>query len=232
MQKIFPLNDQSITVSFGDVIDLNINRNAQQLYRKILELNDPYIIDVVPTYTNVTVFFNHKLISYNEMEDKLKGLIEELTSQSDEVKTKIIHIPVYYDGPDLERVAQYNHITTDEVIKRHVDGQYQVYMIGFLPGFPYLGGLDEQLATPRLNQPRPKTPAGSVGIANHQTGIYSVESPGGWNIIGYTPISIFDLEKEQPFLFQAGDVLKFYEISKLQLDEGQQPEVEWLDENY
>lgn len=134
----------------------------------------------------------------------------------------IIEIPVCYDdeyGLDLNEMAQYHQTTKEEIIRIHTGNLYHVFMMGFSPGFPYMGILPDSIATPRKNQPRLKVPAGSVGIAGNQTGIYPSESPGGWNIIGRTPLKLFDKEKSQPFLLNTGDTIKFIPISKKQFEE-------------
>lgn len=130
---------------------------------------------------------------------------------------RIIKIPVQYGGtygPDIEEVAKHNRITVEQVIEKHTSKPYLIYMLGFMPGFPYLGGLDEQLHTPRRNQPRLKIHAGSVGIANNQTGLYPSDSPGGWQIIGRTPLKIFSSEREPMSMYEAGEWIQFYAIDE------------------
>lgn len=129
----------------------------------------------------------------------------------------VIHIPVLYNlemGPDLEEVASYNNLTIEEVVQIHTTNEYLVYMLGFMPGFPFLGGLDERIHTPRRSEPRVKINAGSVGIANNQTGLYPSDSPGGWQIIGRTPLKVFDQYSEPMTLYEAGDYIKFYSIDE------------------
>lgn len=129
----------------------------------------------------------------------------------------VVHIPVCYGGEyglDLETVAKHNGISVDEVINIHADTDYLIYMMGFTPGFPYLGGMSEKIATPRLEVPRRKIPVGSVGIAGAQTGVYSMETPGGWQLIGRTPVRLFDSSKQNPILLQAGNYVRFVRITE------------------
>ncbi|MGP4072115.1 5-oxoprolinase subunit PxpB [Piscibacillus sp. B03] len=229
---IYPLNNESLTVSFGDEIDPEIHVRVKVLYQKLQRETFPWMIDIVPTYTNVTVYFDSGKIHFSQVKslliDRLKRL--ELTKGS---RKKLIKIPVYYNGEDLERVAELNDITVDEVITIHSSTPYLVYMIGFLPGFPYLGGLDEKLATPRLDSPRKKVDAGSVGIAGQQTGMYPIDSPGGWNIIGHSPVRLFDMNRSTPFLVNIGDYLQFEPINLEKYEhynneQNYEPTWEWL----
>lgn len=133
------------------------------------------------------------------------------------MKKFIVEIPVLYGGeygPDIENIATHNNLSIEEVIKIHTSGEYLVYMLGFTPGFPYLGGMDKRIATPRLKTPRTKIPGGSVGIAGEQTGVYPIESPGGWQLLGRTPLNFFDPNNEKPFLINAGEYIKFVQISE------------------
>ncbi|TFB15074.1 5-oxoprolinase subunit PxpB [Filobacillus milosensis] len=232
---IYPLNDQSIVISFGNEIDEETSQKVQRLYHVFRNVDEPYLVDLVPAYTTLTIFFDNELINYEVLKDKIKDSLHQSSMQNAATQSKKVYIPVLYKGADLEIVANHNKLSIDEVIELHEQNVYMVYMIGFLPGFPYLGGLNERLATPRLNEPRSNVEAGSVGIAGQQTGIYPVNSPGGWNIIGYTPVKLFDMDRESPFLFQAGDSIKFYSINQATYDEMIQtsynPQVEWFDEN-
>src|SRR5690606_34666768 len=151
----------------------------------------------------------------------IKAIIMDVDlEKTDERNT--IEIPVLYGeelGPDLANVARLNNLSEQEVIKLHTEPDYTVYFLGFSPGFPFLGGLDERIANPRLENPRKKVQAGSVGIANHQTGIYPVTSPGGWQIIGHTPIPLFNPSDDNPFLLSPGDIITFKPITKIEYDE-------------
>ena len=158
--------------------------------------------------------------------DELKNMVEQNCTADDDsilsLQKEIIEVPVLYGGeygPDIENIASHNNLSVEEVIKIHTSGEYLVYMLGFTPGFPYLGGMDKRIATPRLTTPRTKIPAGSVGIAGEQTGLYPIESPGGWQLLGRTPLNFFDPMKENPFIVTSGQYIKFTAISKKEYDE-------------
>ncbi|SEP85685.1 5-oxoprolinase subunit PxpB [Piscibacillus halophilus] len=230
--KVYPLNNQTITISFGENINSIINQKVQAYYRLLLEKSYDFIVDLVPTYTNVTVFFDSSRIDFKSVKTKLIELTNQIELE-DHQSVRVITIPVYYNGEDLTRVAEHNGLSEEEVVHYHSSRKYLVYMIGFLPGFPYLGGLDSRLTTPRLSEPRQQVDSGSVGIADQQTGIYPISSPGGWNIIGHSPVQLFDLKRDEPFLIRSGDFIQFEPIS-LKLYEQYsdkndiQPTVEWL----
>lgn len=173
--------------------------------------------EAVPAYASLTVFYDvvqvratntNAITAFDVVETYLKTAMHSL--ESAEVKEpNLVEIPVVYDGEDLAYVASYNKLSTAEVIQIHTEATYRVYMMGFLPGFAYLGGMDERIATPRKASPRAKVPAGSVGIAGKQTGIYPLESPGGWQLIGHTDIPLFTLGSSEPTLLKAGDLVRF-----------------------
>jgi len=213
--KFLPGGDKALFVEFGDAIDPAINLRVKRLMQAIAGEKPEGIIEAVPTYRSLLVYFDPLRISLSALKDKLYHLAQP-QAEDTTVKPRVIEIPTIYGGefgPDLEFVAEHNHLSADEVIKIHAGRPYLIYMIGFLPGFPYLGGMSSQIAAPRLDTPRAKIPKGSVGIAGNQTGIYPVESPGGWRIIGRTPLNIFDATREPPALFQAGDYLTFVSIN-------------------
>jgi inhibitor of KinA len=213
--KFLPGGDKALFVEFGDAIDPAINLRVKRLMQAIAGEKPEGIMEAVPTYRSLLVYFDPLRISLSALKDKLYQLAQP-QAEDTAVKPRVIEIPTIYGGefgPDLEFVAEHNHLSADEVIKIHAGTPYLIYMIGFLPGFPYLGGMCPQIAAPRLDTPRAKIPKGSVGIAGNQTGIYPVESPGGWRIIGRTPLNIFDATREPPALFQAGDYLTFVSIS-------------------
>lgn len=213
-------------IRFGNEISLEIHQKVQALSRFLDKNKLPGVIEYVPAYTNVTVYYDCYQVAtqitnsniqspYERMAKILEEAIKKLDVTTIE-KPEIVEIPVCYGGefgPDLEFVAKYNHLSTEEVIHIHSNGQYLTYMIGFAPGFPYLGGLSEKLATPRREAPRLEIPAGAVGIAGNQTGIYPISTPGGWQLIGRTPIRLFRPEKEIPTLLKPGNIIKFKPIS-------------------
>ena len=208
---LLPCGDQALVVEFGDAISPEINRRVHDLAHAIESAGVRGVYDLVPTYRSLLVYYNPVRTSWPELEDSLRSL---LTDTGDRVTStpRVVLLPTLYGGeygPDLQFVAENAGLTTDEVVEIHSGSDYLVYMMGFSPGFPYLGGLAERLATPRLATPRLEIPAGSVGIAESQTGVYPVASPGGWQLIGRTPLRLFDETAEQPALLRAGDYIRF-----------------------
>jgi len=207
--------DRAIFVEFGDAIHPELNRRVRHLMLAIAREKIPGVIETVPTYRSLLVYFEPLEISARKLKDTLRRLAQS-AGEIELAKPRLIEIPTAYGGeygPDLEFVAAHNNLTPQEVIQLHTSANYLIYMIGFMPGFPYLGGMSPKIAAPRLETPRTKIPAGSVGIAGTQTGIYPMESPGGWRLIGRTPLKLFDPSREPPALFQAGDYLTFTSIT-------------------
>jgi len=214
-----PLGDQAVLLTFGQIIDETVHGNIQQALQAIQAANFPWVIDIVPSYTTVCVYYDVVQIALMDNHLPYKFVVDSLLAlnivKSTERHTSIIEIPVLYggeDGPDLSYVASYCGLTEDDVILRHTSREYKVHMLGFLPGFPYLSGLDETIAIPRKEVPSALVRAGSVGIAGQQTGIYPLDSPGGWQIIGRTTLPLFDVTKTPPNTIQAGDTIKFVAI--------------------
>ena len=214
-----PLGDQAVVLTFGQTIDETVHVNIQQALQAIQAANFPWVIDIVPSYTTICVYYDVVQIAlmYNHLPYKfvVDSLLALNIVKSTERHTSIIEIPVIYGdegGPDLSYVASYCGLTEDDVILRHTSREYKVHMLGFLPGFPYLSGLDETIAVPRKEVPSALVRAGSVGIAGQQTGIYPLDSPGGWQIIGRTTLPLFDVTKTPPNTIQAGDTIKFVAI--------------------
>ncbi|MBP5443206.1 MAG: 5-oxoprolinase subunit PxpB, partial [Treponema sp.] len=180
----------------------------------------PGVLEIVPTYCSVSIYFDEKICEASLLKKHAQKVIKELADikEFSTGSAKIVTIPVCYEdeefAPDLGKVALHAKLTKEEVIKKHSSSDYLIYMMGFLPGFPYLGGMDERLATPRLETPRTKIPAGSLAIGGVQTGLYPVESPGGWNIIGRTPVKLFDLKRKPFFLYEAGNRIRFEPITR------------------
>jgi inhibitor of KinA len=213
-------------VELGKEIELETHRKVSEL-SFYLETNVlPVIKEYVPGFTSVTIYYDCIIAAslrgkYNVPSpyEVMEKMMEEILSKIEimgEHHPEIVEIPVCYGGefgPDLEFVARHNKLTPDEVIQIHSEGLYLTYMIGFAPGFPYLGGLSEKIAAPRRESPRLKIPAGTVGIAGNQTGVYPIETPGGWQLIGRTPISLFNPKKSPPVLLKAGNQIRFKPIS-------------------
>ena len=213
--RYLPAGDKVIVVEFGNGIDNEINNKVMALYQVINSSHIKGIEELIPTYRSLMVQYNPSQVVYKELIALLKKLSENL-DQEIMTKQRIIEVPVIYGrefGPDIEFVASHNNMSVDEVIQIHTSHDYLIFMLGFTPGFPYLGGMSDKIETPRLEAPRKKIPVGSVGIAGKQTGIYPIESPGGWQLIGRTPITLYDPYREPPILMQAGDFIRFVSVS-------------------
>jgi len=209
--KIVPLGDSSLLVQFGREIDLSINRRVHALANLLDASPFEGMIETVPAYATLLVQYDPLVISFT----KARGFLREKISQVDETVSRNprkLEVPVRYGGEfgiDLESVAGHLHLQVEDVIRIHTQRMYTVFMMGFTPGFPYMGKLDDALVMPRLETPRTRVPAGTVAIAGSQTGIYPVTSPGGWRLIGWTPLQLFDPNSKSPFLFAPGDEVKF-----------------------
>jgi inhibitor of KinA len=219
--RYMPFGDSGLLVEFGSTINLDINRRVLALCNKLEEEHVEDVQELVPTYRSLLVRYDPTRTSYERLVFLIKDVEETLGTLSAEVGMKELTIPVFYGGefgPDLKHVAAVHNLTEQQVIELHVEKEYRVYMTGFVAGFPYLGEVADEIATPRLQTPRLKVPAGSVGIAEKQTGIYPCEAPGGWQIIGKTPLRLFDPSKQQPALLKAGDSVRFRQISQKEFD--------------
>ena len=213
--------DSSVCVEFGNEISPDINRKIRAVKIAVEKSGIPGIVETVPTYRSLLVHYKPEVIGYKAITEKFKSLMGTLDNIEIPPPT-VIEIPVLYGGemgPDIENVASHNGKTVEEVIKIHTSQEYLIYMIGFVAGFPYLGGMSKEIATPRLKEPRVKIDGGSVGIAGEQTGIYPLDSPGGWQLIGRTPFKLYDAEREKPVLLEAGQYIKFRSISQKEFDE-------------
>ena len=214
---ISPVGDRAISIDFGQVIDPKINRYIRQTIERIKELQLEGIIELVPTYCALLVEYDAMLYSYSDICNIIEPTLEEGMSDTTNELVTVVEVPTVYGGefgPDLSFVASHNHLSEDEVVSIHSGTDYLVYMLGFIPGFTYLGGMDPRIATPRLSSPRTLIPAGSVGIAGEQTGTYPSDSPGGWQIIGRTPVTMYDMSKAQAALLNAGDYVRYVPIDE------------------
>ena len=219
-------SESSVRMSFGNSIDEQILQRITAINESLHYAPFPGFIESVPAYTTLTVFYDPLLVKAAANEDGIYAsalVINYLEKFTNEIKesrlvpdTVPFKIPVCYGGqfgPDIEEVAEFNKLQVEEVIRLHAERIYLVYMVGFLPGFPYLGGMNAKLATPRRLSPRKVVPAGSVGIAGEQTGIYPLSSPGGWQLIGRTPMRLFDSLLHSPALLHAGNRIQFSSIT-------------------
>ena len=220
--KIFPLGDNALTIEFGNEISPALNGLAVKLANYLEQNPFKGFIETVPAYASVSIFYNISIVrktffgfstAFQTVENFVRNALNNLPETA-ENKSRLIKIPVDFSSefaPDLEFVAASNNLSPPEVIEIFTATTYRVYMLGFLPGFAYMGEVDERLTAPRKKSPRLKVNKGSVGIAGRQTGIYSLESPGGWQIIGKTDLELFTPEAETPTLLQPGDSVKFYD---------------------
>ncbi|MEH7178453.1 5-oxoprolinase subunit PxpB [Neobacillus vireti] len=212
--EINPLGDSAITITFGDEIHEHIHQQINQFLHIFRKSKIAGIIEFVPAYTSVAIFYNPMLIPYSQLEQKVFSIYQS-AMETPKIEAIVYRIPVYYGGetgPDLPFIAEYSHSTEQEVIDLHANREYLIHMIGFVPGFPYLGGLPQKLAAPRLEKPRTKIAAGSVGIGGQQTGIYPAEVPSGWRIIGITPLLLFNINNKKPSLLSSGNYVSFLPI--------------------
>ena len=214
--RVVPAGDSAILIELGSEIDPDINSQVFALADSIDAAEIAAVVELIPTYRSLLVSYDPILSKYDEMCDRLDSFVTELDAIVEAAgDAKIVELPVVYggdDGPDLGSVAKHAELSIQEVIDIHSGVDYRVYMIGFAPGFPYLGGLDKRIATPRLKTPRISVPAGSVGIAESQTGVYPNASPGGWQLIGRTASALFDVTMSSPSLITPGSKVRFVPV--------------------
>ena len=216
--SFLPAGDQSLVVELGDSIDAGTNRRVQGLTRAVEASSVPGIVDVIPSYRSLLVNYDPLEITTAELRKHIERLEKKLKDRGLK-PDRVVRIPTLYGGehgPDIDFVADHAGLSVQEVVSLHSGRDYPVYMLGFSPGFPYLGDMSETLATPRLDTPRTLTPAGSVGIAESQTGIYPLASPGGWRLIGRTPVRMFDPEREPPSVLRPGDLVRFEPLDSIE----------------
>lgn len=216
--RMLRAGEQGLVVEFGNVISPQVNARVRRLATKIARSKVEGVMELVTTYRSLLVYFDPLRLARSDLSRMIERLlaVEEEVDKGGTDKVRLIRVPVCYGGefgPDLDDVAQHNGLSVEDVVAIHSSRPYLVYMLGFTPGFPYLGGMSPKIAMPRLEKPRTKIPRGSVGIADKQTGFYPIESPGGWRLIGRTPLKPFSPRSARPFLFAAGDYLQFVPVS-------------------
>ncbi|ADL08571.1 5-oxoprolinase subunit PxpB [Thermosediminibacter oceani] len=212
--RILLAGDTAIVVEYGDEISEECNSMVLNIYNFLKRCNVDGVVSMIPTYRSLLIKYNPLKIGFEELVECVKKA--DMEESGSLFKPRVIEIPVAYGGefgPDLDFVAEYHNMTPEEIIEIHMEPLYRIYMLGFTMGFAYLGGMSEKIATPRLETPREKIEAGSVGIAGGQTGIYPLDSPGGWRLIGRTPVKLYDPRRENPILLEAGNYIKFVRIS-------------------
>ena len=210
-----PVGEQSLNIVFPEVIDAEENRLIHTLAR-VLSNTDVGIVATIPAYHTLTVNFDFLRTNFASLTNEIEVLIKSHQLLQDEAKKHIIELPVCYDeefGPDLKSVLEYGKITFEDLVKLHTKRPYLIYMMGFMPGFAYMGSVSDEIAMSRLKNPRAKVPAGSVAVAGKQTGMYPIEAPGGWRLLGRTPVRLYDPRHPEP-RYNAGDYIKFRAISK------------------
>lgn len=219
--RITPASDSALLVTFGDSISLEAHRKVIGLYRALKQLRDHRIRNLHPAYASLLIDFYPLAVTHNELEDVIVSLAPEVGNA--EARTAdLIEIPACYEGefaPDLANVAQHLRLTEEQVVKLHVEGEYHVYFLGFSPGFAYLGGVSQKLYAPRLETPRTHVKAGSVGLAGEQTGIYPNDSPGGWQLIGRTPLRMFNASQTPESRLRPGDHVRFKRITRTEFEQ-------------
>lgn len=214
--------DSALVIEFGNEISVDINKKIRKMMDDIKKENIDGIVELVPTYCSLLINYDVLKIDYSTLVEKLKTFLNNNLETAEGEEVTLVEIPTLYNdefGPDLSYVAEYNKLSKEEVIKIHTGTDYLVYMLGFMPGFTYLGGMSEKIATPRLESPRLQIYPGSVGIAGKQTGMYPSMSPGGWRIIGRTPLKLYNPDSDTPVYISSGDYVRYVSISEEEYNE-------------
>ena len=216
--RLIPASDRTLLLTWGDTLTLSAHRHVVRLLESLDRSPLGSAVDVSPAGASILIRFDPRVFDHAAVAAQVELLLADQTP-APAPPERIVEIPVSYGGehgPDLEEVARRAGLSPDEVIRRHAENTYDVYFLGFLPGFAYMGSVPEAIACPRLPEPRPQVPAGSVGIAGRMTGVYPMPTPGGWRIIGRTPMSLFDPEHRPMALLRTGDRVRFTPIDFMQ----------------
>lgn len=214
-RKYMPLGEQVLIVQFEDILSIEVNQSIQAFAQLIKNQCINGIKEIIPAMTSLSIKYDPLTITFDQLKNNLEGL-EELDGTKNSFTGKTVHIPIAFDrqnAPDLEYLSNQTGLDKEKIVEILISKPYYVYMIGFIAGLPYMGNIDERLALPRRETPRLKVPKGSVAIANQLTDIYTIESPGGWHIVGWTPMEIFDSVRNPPSLLFPGDYVKYERIS-------------------
>jgi len=214
MPQFKPAGDKAVLIEFEQIISEETSARIRHITSNIENSKNPAVIEIIPAYASICVTYDPCMTDYDAFTEFLSSFLIK-SSDNDFASATVFEIPVLYNhetGPDLRFVSEHCKLLVDEIISIHTSSEYLIYMLGFAPGFPYLGGMDERISTPRLKVPRTKIKAGSVGIAGSQTGMYPLESPGGWQLIGQTPIKLYDPNRTPAVYYSAGDYIKYRAI--------------------
>lgn len=213
--RLLPAGDRALVAEFGNTIDPEINSRVHSLAGQITRQRIPGVTELVPTFRSLLIHYDPAVISYRTLCETVRNL-EKTAGKTADTAKRVLHIPCCYGshfGPDLADMEKLTGLGREEIIAIHSSVDYKIYMLGFLPGFVYLGGLDKRIEAPRLSTPRVKIPKGSVGIGGSQTGVYPLDSPGGWRLIGSTPVEFYSADREEPVLCRAGDYIRFEPVT-------------------
>ena len=228
--RILLAGDSAVSVQFGDAIDPEIYARVRALYESLKGEKIPGVTELIPTFRSLMVQYDPRQLGYEQLKGQLEARLEKL-GRAQQPPKKVITIPVCFGGSwgeDLEEVARYHDTTPERIVELFCSSEFLIYMLGFTPGYPYIGGVPRELVTPRLDSPRLKVPAGTVGIGGEQLGIYPIESPGGFRLVGNTTVRLYDPENRQtPVMLEAGEYIRFtsigpkeYEQIRRQVEEG------------